>query len=196
MSERSHVLRERAGQGPSSDLLAPTVGVFTSKVTEGEIVSAGQTVGTIETLGVRWELSVPAGVAGRITKRIGGQRARVPVEYGAPLLTVSKASMRPVAVNESSVDGNASAALAFVAPMSGRFYSRPSPNEAPYICAGDTVQHGQTVGLLEVMKTFNRLVYQGESLPEQARVESIVPAEGDDVVRGDVILVLASAIGV
>jgi len=54
------------------------------------------------------------------------------------------------------------------------------------------VQRGQTVGLLEVMKTFNRLVYQGDTLPEQATVEKIVPDEGDDVVRGDVILALGS----
>ncbi|MBW1762694.1 MAG: hypothetical protein JRJ64_14580, partial [Deltaproteobacteria bacterium] len=53
-------------------------------------------------------------------------------------------------------------------------------------------QRGQTVGLLEVMKTFNRLVYQGDTLPEQATVERIVPNEGDDVVRGDVILALGS----
>jgi hypothetical protein len=42
------------------------------------------------------------------------------------------------------------------------------------------------------MKTFNRLVYQGDALPERAKVERIVPKEGDDVVRGDVILALGS----
>jgi acetyl-CoA carboxylase biotin carboxyl carrier protein len=76
--------------------------------------------------------------------------------------------------------------------MSGRFYSRPSPAEPPFVAAGDTVQQGQTVGLLEVMKTFNRLVYGGETLPEQATVEKTVPSDGDDVVRGDVILALRS----
>ncbi|MGB5809260.1 MAG: biotin/lipoyl-containing protein, partial [Polyangiales bacterium] len=55
---------------------------------------------------------------------------------------------------------------------------------------GDTVTRGQTVGLLEVMKTFNRLVYQGNDLPESAVVKAVVPADGDDVVRGDVILAL------
>lgn len=195
MSERARALLERAGQGVDSDLLAPTVGVFTSAVAEGEIVSAGQRVGTIETLGVRWALTVPAGVAGRVTRRAGGGRSRVPVDYGATLLTVSKASLGPVVAAAPSARGDTSAALAFVAPMSGRFYSRPSPSDAPYISAGDTVQRGQTVGLLEVMKTFNRLVYQGDALPEQATVESIVPGEGDDVVRGDVILLLKSSVG-
>jgi acetyl-CoA carboxylase biotin carboxyl carrier protein len=76
--------------------------------------------------------------------------------------------------------------------MSGRFYSRPSPTEPPFVAAGEVVQRGRTVGLLEVMKTFNRLVYQGDDLPEQAKVDRVVPNEGDDVVRGDVILALRS----
>ena len=74
--------------------------------------------------------------------------------------------------------------------MSGRFYSRPSPNEPAFVSAGDTVADGQNIGLLEVMKTFNRLVYQGDGLPDRATVERIVPNDGDDVVRGDPILLL------
>ena len=54
------------------------------------------------------------------------------------------------------------------------------------------MKRGQTLGLLEVMKTFNRLVYQGDALPDAAKVERVVPNEGDDVVRGDVILSLRS----
>jgi acetyl-CoA carboxylase biotin carboxyl carrier protein len=54
------------------------------------------------------------------------------------------------------------------------------------------VTHGQTVGLLEVMKTFNRLVYQGDGLPTEATIERVVPEDGDDVVRGDPILLLGS----
>ena len=77
--------------------------------------------------------------------------------------------------------------------MSGRFYSRPSPTEAPFVVEGDAVHHGQTIGLLEVMKTFNRLVYQGESLPTKAIVEKIVPSDGDDVIRGDAILLLGTS---
>ncbi len=195
MSERSCVLHERAGHGGSSDLLAPLVGIFTPKVAVGEIVSAGQVVGTIDILGVRWELTVPDGVSGRVTKRVGGARLRVPVEDGAALVSLSQASMQPIATAAATGSRDASGGLAFVAPMSGRFYSRPSPTDSPFISAGDTIQRGQTVGLLEVMKTFNRLVYQGDSLPEQATVEAIVPSEGADVVRGDVILRLVSSIG-
>ena len=193
MSGGGHVLRARPGDGESSDLLAPSVGVFTPAVTEGELVSAGQVVGTIDVLGVLRELTVPEGVAGRVTQRVGGGRSRVPVQYGDALFAISTASMGDVTARTSAVSADSQGAPSFVAPMSGRFYSRPSPTEPPFVAVGDTVQQGQTVGLLEVMKTFNRLVYQGDALPERAKVEGIVPKEGDDVVRGDVILALGSA---
>lgn len=191
MSEGRIALRARPGDGGTSDLLATTVGVFAPAVAEGELVSAGQVVGTIDVLGVLHELTVPAGIAGRVAECVGDGRLRVPVEYGEALLVVSSTSIGDVADETSSVGVDAQDALAFVAPMSGRFYSRPSPTEPPFVAAGDTVQSGQTVGLLEVMKTFNRLVYQGDELPGHAKVDKVVPAEGADVVRGDVILLLA-----
>ena len=186
MSASGHVLRTRPGDAGSSDFLAPSVGVFAPAVTEGELVSSGQVVGTLDVLGVLRELTVAEGVAGRVTKCVGGARSRVPVQYGDALLAISIASSGEHAAASVGTEG----APSFVAPMSGRFYSRPSPTEPPFVSVGDTVQRGQTIGLLEVMKTFNRLVYQGDTLPEQATVENIVPNEGDDVVRGDVILAL------
>jgi acetyl-CoA carboxylase biotin carboxyl carrier protein len=113
------------------------------------------------------------------------------VGFGEALVTLSVADLADASVED--VDAQAdTAALAFVAPMSGRFYGRPSPEEPPFVVAGATVTRGQTVGLLEVMKTFNRLVYQGDGLPESARVVAVVPEDGADVTRGDPILRLDS----
>lgn len=192
MSEGGYILRARAKDRDASELLSPGVGVFMPRVMEGELLASGQSVGTIEVLGVRRELLVPAGVEGRVSKRIGGGQARVPVQYGDALLAISRTSMAGLSEADSAVTVEAEGALAFTAPMSGRFYSRPSPSEPPFVSAGDIVKRGQTLGLLEVMKTFNRLVYQGDALPDAAKVEKVVPNEGDDVVRGDVILALRS----
>ncbi len=193
MSEAPHILRARMTGDGSSELGAPSVGVFTPSVSVGELVAAGQSIGTIDVLGVRRALVVPDGTSGSVTRRIGDTRNRVPVQYGDVLITVSTTAI----ADAIAADGGASAAergaLSFDAPMSGRFYSRPSPSEPPFVSSGDTVTRGQTVGLLEVMKTFNRLVYQGDALPEQATIERIVPNDGDDVVRGDPILVLESS---
>lgn len=192
MSSDGHVLRARPVDGEASELLSPSVGVFTPRVDVGGLVSAGQCVGTIDVLGVVSDLLVPDGVAGRIGGRIGGGRSRVPVQYGDSLMMISTVSMTGLSESVSDAKGEREGELSFPAPMSGRFYSRPSPGDPPFISPGDIVQRGQTVGLLEVMKTFNRLVYQGETLPERATVDKIVPNEGDDVVRGDAILALRS----
>ncbi len=192
MSETAHVLRARAVDGSVSALLSPSVGIFTPAVAEGDLVSAGQSIGTIEVLGVKRPLVVPDGTAGRVAARFGGGRARVPVQYGDVLLEVATGFVAD-APSTAAQDPQAVGALAFVAPMSGRFYGRPSPKETPFVSKGDSVAHGQTIGLLEVMKTFNRLIYEGDALPKEAIIERIVPGDGDDVVRGDPILLLRAA---
>ncbi len=39
-------------------------------------------------------------------------------------------------------------------PLPGTFYHRASPEDAPYKAEGDPVAVGDTIGLIEVMKTF------------------------------------------
>ena len=40
------------------------------------------------------------------------------------------------------------------APLPGFFYRRPSPDEAPFKSEGDIVSVGDTIGLVEAMKSF------------------------------------------
>ncbi len=43
------------------------------------------------------------------------------------------------------------------APMSGVFYRRPAPDDAPYVEVGDSVKKKQVLGLLETMKVFQKV---------------------------------------
>ncbi|MDA7948543.1 MAG: acetyl-CoA carboxylase [Hyphomicrobiaceae bacterium] len=43
------------------------------------------------------------------------------------------------------------------ANVPGVFYRRPSPDEPPYKSEGDTVEQGDIVGLIEVMKNYIEL---------------------------------------
>lgn len=176
--------------GAESELISPSVGVFTSTVAVGELVSPGQVVGAIEVLGVKHALRVPEGVAGRVMSRAAEGRTRAPVQYGDPLFTITKDARVEASTSNPAVVLADESELSFLSPMSGRFYGRSSPTDTAFVNDGDTVRKGQTIGLLEVMKTFNRLVYQGDRLPDQAIVQRVAPNDGDDVVRGDVILAL------
>ncbi|MCA9680070.1 MAG: hypothetical protein KC464_33875, partial [Myxococcales bacterium] len=89
----------------------------------------------------------------------------------------------------------AASGLAFVAPTSGRYYARPGPDKAPFVSVGDVLRDGHTVCLLEVMKTFNRVVYDAAELglPAAARVVAIEVGNEQDVDAGTVILRLEEA---
>ena len=41
--------------------------------------------------------------------------------------------------------------------MPGTFYRRPDPESDPYVNEGDSVSAGDTVGLIEVMKSFHEV---------------------------------------
>jgi acetyl-CoA carboxylase biotin carboxyl carrier protein len=85
------------------------------------------------------------------------------------------------------------AGLAIRAPSSGRYWARPAPDKPPFVSVGDVVAAGQTVCLLEVMKTFHRVTYGGPDFPERARVTAVHPQDGDDLTADQVILELAPA---
>jgi len=108
--------------------------------------------------------------------------------FGDMLLRLDPTALRS---DEDAVEETLEAAaggdqLAFVAPTSGRFYSRPSPDEQPFVTVGDVVQSGQVVAIVEVMKTFTELQYGGA----KATVVRVVPSDGDDLESGDTILEL------
>lgn len=44
-----------------------------------------------------------------------------------------------------------------LAHLPGTFYRRPSPEEAEYKSAGDSVTAGEVIGLIEVMKSFHEV---------------------------------------
>ncbi len=45
-----------------------------------------------------------------------------------------------------------------VAPIPGTFYRRPSPDQPPFKKEGGVVAVGDTIGLIEVMKTFSPVI--------------------------------------
>jgi len=44
-----------------------------------------------------------------------------------------------------------------LAPMTGLYYAAPAPDQPPYVAVGDIVQEGQTLCLIEAMKSFNEV---------------------------------------
>lgn len=47
--------------------------------------------------------------------------------------------------------------VAVTAPLAGVFYGAPAPDQPAYVSAGEAVEAGQTVALVEAMKVFNEI---------------------------------------
>jgi acetyl-CoA carboxylase biotin carboxyl carrier protein len=65
------------------------------------------------------------------------------------------------------------------APMSGVFYTRPAPDQPPYVELGDEVKKKQVLGLLETMK-----VFQSVKSPSAGRIVEIA-AENEATLKDD-----------
>jgi acetyl-CoA carboxylase biotin carboxyl carrier protein len=57
-------------------------------------------------------------------------------------------------------------------PMTGIFYSAPSPNAPPFVKEGESVTAGQVVGLIEAMKVFNEITATNSGVVLQVIAES------------------------
>lgn len=71
-------------------------------------------------------------------------------------------------------------------PMTGIFYSAPSPNAPPFIKEGEPVTAGQVVGLIEAMKVFNEI-----NAPVSGTVTLIAADNGAIVNPGDPLLYIS-----
>ena len=70
------------------------------------------------------------------------------------------------------------------AQMPGTFYRRPDPESDPYVKEGDSVSAGDTVGLIEVMKSFHEVKSEDDGTISKFLVgnEEAVDA-GQDIVE-------------
>ena len=62
-------------------------------------------------------------------------------------------------------------------PMVGTFYRSPSPDAAPYINVGDTVQPGQVICIIEAMKLMNEIKAEVKGKIVDIQVENAEPVE-------------------
>jgi acetyl-CoA carboxylase biotin carboxyl carrier protein len=66
------------------------------------------------------------------------------------------------------------------------FYRRSAPGAPAYVEVGATLEEGQTIGLVEVMKTFNPVTFKG--VAARAVVVAIAAEDRQEVGHGDVLL--------
>ncbi len=82
--------------------------------------------------------------------------ASVPVSVPVPA-TVMPAVTPPADGRPAGQASDTDAGKVVVSPLVGTFYDSPSPEDKPYVSVGSAVGKGDTLCLIEAMKTFNQL---------------------------------------
>ena len=180
-------------------ILAPAVGLWGNHPPAGALLGPGAVVGTLTQGNRRRVLVLPAATSGRLVSSLPRDRV-VPVAYGAllfELAPLTSEELHPAEAADRSRHPAGSdlpaGTRAVVAPTDGVFYRRSGPGTPAFVEVGQTVRAGQALGLVEVMKTFNQVLYGGPDLPDTAIVVEIRAGDGEEIRAGQVLLVVREA---
>lgn len=116
----------------------------------------------------------------RVAKGGGQVIAAAPAAGPAPGATPNSAP----GVGTGAADA-ASHPGAVTSPMVGTIYMSREPGAPAFVSAGDTVKAGDTLLLVEAMKTFNEI-----KAPKAGTITEILVADKQPVEFGDVLLVI------
>ena len=197
MNEPIVLVRVVPGDDGRVRILSPGVGWWSAHPHPGALVGPGSPVGRFSSLHRRFALVLPEGTAGQTVGTLPRKRS-VAVEYGEVLFELA-----PVDPNDEAGARGAAAALghpsnadlpegtwAVVSPTDGFFYRRSSPGAEPFVEVGSRVQAGDPLGLVEVMKTFNQILYGGPGFPEDAEVVEVRAGDAEEVRAGQILMVV------
>mgnify|MGYP001800918102 CR=1 FL=1 len=90
------------------------------------------------------------------------------------------ASAAPTTASDPAQDPNA-----LTSPMVGTAYLQPEPGAKSFVSPGDTVKEGQTVLIIEAMKTMNQI-----AAPKSGKVTRIFVEDGSPVEYGAPLMII------
>jgi len=104
--------------------------------------------------------------------------AAAPVAASVPAAAMMQTDA-PAASDQSNHPG------AVKSPMVGTAYVRPSPDASPFVSEGQSVKEGDTVLLVEAMKTFNPI-----TAPKSGTIKTVLVDDAQPVEFGEVLFII------
>ncbi|SIO02743.1 acetyl-CoA carboxylase biotin carboxyl carrier protein [Vannielia litorea] len=114
----------------------------------------------------------------RVSRRMEQQVVTyaAPAQAAAPMAAPAAAAAAPAPV-AGETDDPAQAPGAVTSPMVGTAYLQAEPGTPPFVKVGDTVEEGQTLLIVEAMKTMNQIPAPRGGTVKRILVEDGAPVE-------------------
>ncbi len=120
----------------------------------------------------------------RVVRAGVSQAAAVGVPQAAPAAATSPAAPTEAGSSEAELAAHPGAVAS---PMVGVAYLSPEPGSPPFATVGQPVTAGQTLLLIEAMKTFNQI-----KAPKSGTLSRVLVTNGAPVEYGEVLMIVDS----
>ena len=173
---------------------SPAVGHYSLAPGKGAVLIGGSFVGKLRILNSVYDLYIPDDVYGsvmpnpqldRITKVEYGQELfRLNPEKG--LAETEKRHLEEMKEHSTEQEGG----FLITAFTDGIFYRKPSPDAPSYVEVGDKIEKGKTIGLIEVMKSFNHVIFKGTDTSATGTILKIYVDDSEEVKTGQALILI------
>ncbi len=113
----------------------------------------------------------------RVSRGLSGMAVAAPAPVSTPATAPAPAAQQPT---EEAGDDYARHPGVVRSPMVGTAYRAPAPGAQPFVEVGDTVKEGQTLLIVEAMKTMNQIPSPCSGVVKAILVEDGQPVEFDE----------------
>lgn len=172
-------------ENSSHRILSPAVGVFYAFPEKGTFLSAGSRIGKLRVFNTVYDLVLPENVLGEVIFNSEPDKI-IPVEYRQELFRLNpekgltdleeKIAEAETMEGEKMEEGHVISAF-----TTGIFYRKSSPDAPPYVEEGQSVEKGKVLGLIEVMKTFNQIIFPGTDSSPTGKIKKIFVKDSQEV---------------
>lgn len=160
---------------------SPAIGMCRCRTRVGQSFLPGDIVAEIEVLNRKNLVIVPPQMAGTVTQIL--VKASQTVQFDDELFSIVLNAKDFVPAGTDLLN---LANRTVNSPLSGTFYRSASPQEPPLAQEGDVIQPGAALGLVEAMKVFNTLTFDGA---EPLKLAKVLVENGASVECGQQIFV-------
>ena len=113
-------------------------------------------------------------------KKVGRVKVAKNILQSAPALTSSQSIQKSNSQDIETPGEDINTKNAVLSPMVGTVYLKPDPDSENFINEGDKVKKGQTILIIEAMKTMNNIASDKDGTVKKILVENEQPIQFDD----------------